>query len=225
MNSSYYELIELKLTEARAMDVTVTEDALTVDLDDARTISVPLVWYPRLWHGTPEERDNWKITGAGYGIHWPDLDEDISVKGLLIGFTSGESPQSFKWWLDAREKKGKKDNDMSSLSLDGKTFWDCVYELREKDLIPRTWKRENLRKYMERPKGMFAHNAITTIPSNQSMTKDADKVGNYVNNGQEPKAWRVGRGEFQLIIDPDDNVATQQAEIAYAKEVLEERIR
>ncbi len=108
MNSSYYELIELKLSDARAMDVQVTEDALTIDLDDARTISVPLVWYPRLWHGAPDERNNWEITGAGYGIHWPDLDEDISVKGLLIGFTSGESPESLKRWLDGREAQKKR---------------------------------------------------------------------------------------------------------------------
>ena len=107
MNSSYYELIETKLSEARAMDVTVTEDALKVDLDDARTIFAPLVWYPRLWHGTPEERDNWEIVGDGYGIHWPDLDEDISVKGLLIGFASGESPKSFKRWLEGRAAQSK----------------------------------------------------------------------------------------------------------------------
>ena len=89
------------------MDVTLSEDELTVDLDDARTISVPLAWYPRLWHGTPEERNNWEITGAGYGIRWPELDEDISVKGLLIGNPSGESQQSFKRWLEWREKEMK----------------------------------------------------------------------------------------------------------------------
>ena len=103
MNSSYYELIETKLSEARAMDVTVTEDALMVDLEDARTISVPLVWYPRLSYATPQERDNWEISGAGYGIHWPDLDEDISVKGLLVGSSSGESQKSFERWLEWRE--------------------------------------------------------------------------------------------------------------------------
>ena len=108
MNSSYYELIELKLSEARAIDVTVTEDALTVDLDDARTISVPLVWYPRLSYATPQERDNWEISGSGYGIHWPDLDEDISVKGLLIGSPSGESQKSLQKWLDSREAQRKR---------------------------------------------------------------------------------------------------------------------
>jgi len=89
------------------MDVTVTEDELVINLDDARTISVPLVWYPRLWHGTPEERSNWEIIGAGYGIHWHDLDEDISVKGLLIGNPSGESERSFKRWLEWRETESK----------------------------------------------------------------------------------------------------------------------
>lgn len=107
MNSSMYELIYTKLSNVRAMDVTLSEDALTVDLDDARTISVPLAWYPRLWHGTPEERNNWEITGAGNGIHWPELDEDVSVEGLLIGNPSGESQQSFKRWLEWREKEMK----------------------------------------------------------------------------------------------------------------------
>ena len=73
-----YELIYTKLTNVRAMDVSVSEDALTVDIDDARTISVPLGWYPPLWHATPEERNNWKIA-AGYGIHWPDLETKTLV--------------------------------------------------------------------------------------------------------------------------------------------------
>lgn len=107
MNSSYYELIETKLSEARAMDVAVTEDALMVYLEDARTISVPLVWYPRLSYATPQERDNWEISGAGYGIHWPDLDEDISVKGLLIGNPSSETQKSLERWLEWREAQGK----------------------------------------------------------------------------------------------------------------------
>ena len=108
MNSSIYELVYIKLTNVRAMDVSVTEDALAVDLDDARTISVPLAWYPRLWHATQEERSNWEITGAGYGIHWHDLDEDVSVEGLLIGNPSGESQKSFKRWLERREAQGNR---------------------------------------------------------------------------------------------------------------------
>ena len=66
-------------------DVRITEDALTVDLVDGRTISVPLAWYPRLLHGTREQRSNWRIAGGGFGIHWPDLDEDLSTQGLLRG--------------------------------------------------------------------------------------------------------------------------------------------
>lgn len=87
---------------ATAQHVTVTEDALIVDLTDGRTLSVPLVWYPRFWHSTPEERDNWRLIGQGEGIHWPDLDEDISVENLVFGKPSGESQRSLKRWLEAR---------------------------------------------------------------------------------------------------------------------------
>ena len=79
-----------------AVNVTVTEDTLSVDLEDGRTISVPIGWYPRLAHGTPAERLHLQISGAGYGIHWPDLDEDIGVEGLLFGKKSTESPASFE---------------------------------------------------------------------------------------------------------------------------------
>ena len=88
--------------EARAQDIRVTDDSLSVDLTDGRTISVPLAWYPRLLRGTSEERSNWRFIGDREGIHWPDLDEDISVENLLLGRRSGESPKSFKKWLDAR---------------------------------------------------------------------------------------------------------------------------
>ncbi|HEX2202324.1 MAG TPA: DUF2442 domain-containing protein [Longimicrobium sp.] len=80
----------------------VTDDALTVELADGRVLSVPLVWYPRLAHGTPEERNHWRLIGRGEGIHWPDLDEDLSVEGLLAGRPSGESQQSLKRWLEGR---------------------------------------------------------------------------------------------------------------------------
>ena len=100
-------LIELRISMARAMDVTVTEEALTVDLEDARTISAPISWYPRLAHGTPEERDNWRIIDMGGGIHWPDLDEDISVENLLTGSPSGESRRSLKRWLERRARGEK----------------------------------------------------------------------------------------------------------------------
>jgi hypothetical protein len=92
-------------TEPRARSVAVTEESLTVDLADGRTIIVPLVWYPRLWHGTQEERSHMEIFGDGTYIHWPDLDEDLTVAGLLAGLVSGESPQSLKRWLEGRAQK------------------------------------------------------------------------------------------------------------------------
>ena len=88
--------------EAKAQHIRITEDCLLVDLTDGRTISVPLAWYPRLLRGTSEERSNWRFIGDREGIHWPDLDEDISVENLLFGKPSGESPNSFKRCLDAR---------------------------------------------------------------------------------------------------------------------------
>lgn len=87
----------------RATAIEVTEDTLTAELHDGRTISVPLSWYPRLVHATPEERNNWELIGTGEGIHWPDLDEDISVEMLLAGVPSGESPSGFKRWLEAKQ--------------------------------------------------------------------------------------------------------------------------
>ena len=86
-----------------AEDVIVTEDTLTAELADGRTISVPLAWYPRLVHATKPERDNWELIGGGQGVRWPDLDEDISVEGLILGRPSGESQRSFKRWLEAKE--------------------------------------------------------------------------------------------------------------------------
>jgi hypothetical protein len=69
----------------RVLDVHVTEDTISVDLYDGRTITAPLAWFPRLLHATPEQRSNWRVAGAGYGIHWPDIDEDLSTQGLLLG--------------------------------------------------------------------------------------------------------------------------------------------
>ncbi len=88
----------------RATNVTVAADSLTVDLDDSRTISVPIGWFPRLLHGTVEERNQWRLVGKGIGIHWPALDEDIGVEGLLLGKKSTEGPESFRQWLDGRAK-------------------------------------------------------------------------------------------------------------------------
>jgi hypothetical protein len=94
--------IEVRI--ALAQSVSVTEDSLTVDLDDGRSISVPLAWFPRLLHGTTKERNNWRLIGKGEGIHWPDLDEDISIEGILFGRSSGESQRSFSRWLGDRSR-------------------------------------------------------------------------------------------------------------------------
>jgi hypothetical protein len=91
------------LRVAEAQQVSVTDDTLVVDLVDGRTVSVPLSWYPRLTHGTPAERSKWRLIGRGEGIHWPDLDEDISVNGLLAGRPSGESQTSLRRWLESRQ--------------------------------------------------------------------------------------------------------------------------
>ena len=91
-----------ELREALAHSLTVSDDALVVDLADGRTITVPLAWFPRLAHGTRAERANWRFIGSGEGLHWPDLDEDISVEGLLAGKRSAESDASLSRWLEAR---------------------------------------------------------------------------------------------------------------------------
>jgi hypothetical protein len=82
--------------------VRVDEAVLIVELIDGPTVSVPLVWYPRLAHATPAERAHWRLIGRGEGIHWPDLDEDISIANLLAGKRSGESQRSLKRWLERR---------------------------------------------------------------------------------------------------------------------------
>lgn len=92
-----------------AQDVNVTDDTLSVDLGDGRTISVPLAWFPRLVHATPEERNNWRLIGKGEGVHWENVDEDISIEGLLAGHASGESQASFKKWLEKRHT-GRKES-------------------------------------------------------------------------------------------------------------------
>ena len=98
-------MVESRL--ALATSVVVSEDTLTVELDDGRTIAVPLAWYPRLLHGTAEERSSWRLIGHGRGIHWPALDEDISVANLLAGQPSSESRSSFKKWLSGRAKPSR----------------------------------------------------------------------------------------------------------------------
>jgi hypothetical protein len=91
---------------ALALGVTISADSLVVDLADGRTVSAPLAWYPRLVHGSPSERGNWRFIGGGEGIHWPDLDEDISVDNLLAGHPSGESQSSLDGWLQGRKQAG-----------------------------------------------------------------------------------------------------------------------
>jgi hypothetical protein len=87
---------------ARATAIRVTDETLVLDLVDGRTLSAPLTWYPRLLNGTPAERSNHRLIGSGEGVHWPDLDEDISVEGILAGRASGESPSSLQKGLASR---------------------------------------------------------------------------------------------------------------------------
>jgi hypothetical protein len=94
---------ETDVREPVAQGVAASDEALVVDLADGRTITVPLSWFPRLAHGTTAERANWRLIGRGVGIHWPDLDEDISVESLLAGRRSGETQESLRRWLDTRK--------------------------------------------------------------------------------------------------------------------------
>ena len=100
--------LAIKMEIPQIVNVSVTDDTLTVELSDGRTISVPTAWYPRLIHATPKERENWRVIGKGHGIHWESLDEDISVENLLAGRPSGESMASFKKWVEDRKQGTKK---------------------------------------------------------------------------------------------------------------------
>ena len=97
-----------ELREAFAQSVSVGDDALVVDLADGRTITAPLAWFPRLAHGTATERTNWRLIAGGEGIHWPELDEDITVESLLAGRGSGETQESLRRWLQRRESAGER---------------------------------------------------------------------------------------------------------------------
>jgi hypothetical protein len=99
MTSLTVELLEVP----KIQTVEVTDDTLSVDLSDGRTIAVPLAWYPRLLQGSIEERNSWRLIGGGEGIHWDQLDEDISVKNIILGQASGESQTSFQRWLKDRQ--------------------------------------------------------------------------------------------------------------------------
>jgi hypothetical protein len=88
--------------EPVAIGIQVSDEWLSVDLKDGRTLRVPLDWYPRLLHATVQERANWHLLGGGYAVEWPDLDEHIGIEGLLAGNRSGESDRSFQRWLQGR---------------------------------------------------------------------------------------------------------------------------
>lgn len=98
MTSLTIELLELP----KIQKISITDDTLSADLSDGRTISVPLAWYPRLLCGSIEERSNWRLSGGGEGIHWTQLDEDISIKNLILGQPSAESQKSLQRWLSHR---------------------------------------------------------------------------------------------------------------------------
>ena len=98
MNSLAYEI-----KEVHAHKVSFSEDSLRIELTDGRTIIAPLMWYPRLWYGSTEERNTCQIIGNGEYIHWPKLDEDLTVSGILAGYRSSESTKSLKKWLNERK--------------------------------------------------------------------------------------------------------------------------
>jgi Protein of unknown function (DUF2442) len=92
------------VADIRAQALTISDDKIIVDLHDGRSLSVPLAWYPRLAHATPDERTNWRWIGDREGVHWPDLDEDISIENLVLGQASQESQESLARWLSARHQ-------------------------------------------------------------------------------------------------------------------------
>ena len=99
MASLMVDLLEVP----KIQTIEITDDTLSVDLSDGRTISVPLAWYPRLLHSSVNERNSWRLIGSGEGIHWHQLDEDVSVKNIILGQPSGESQTSFQQWLNERQ--------------------------------------------------------------------------------------------------------------------------
>jgi len=100
MTSLTIELLEIP----KIQNLNITDDTLSVDLSDGRTISVPLAWYPRLLNASETERNDWRTISEGEGIHWEELDVDISTKNLILGQPSGESQKSFQKWLNNRIK-------------------------------------------------------------------------------------------------------------------------
>jgi len=100
-------ILTSELREVAAEKFVVTKDTLKVELADGRTVEAPLAWYLRLLHATARECSRWRLIGNGEGIHWPDLDEDISVENILLGQPSGESQPSFKKWLNTRANRNR----------------------------------------------------------------------------------------------------------------------
>jgi len=95
--------LTIDLHTLQIQHVKITDDSLSVDLTDGRTITVPLGWFPRLLHGSPDERNDWRVIGEGEGIHWENLDEDISLEHIIKGRPSGESQKSLQRWLESRQ--------------------------------------------------------------------------------------------------------------------------
>jgi hypothetical protein len=96
--------LTIEINDIKADNVKFADDTFFVDLSDGRTIAVPIAWYPRLFHANQAERNNWRLIGNGEGIHWQDLDEDISIENLISGKSSQESQSSFKKWLANRNQ-------------------------------------------------------------------------------------------------------------------------
>jgi hypothetical protein len=96
-------ILRAELPAASVQNATVADEKLTVELSDGRVISLPLAWFPRLVHATPQERGNWRLIGNGEGIHWSDLDEDVSVENVILGRPSGESQRSLERWIEERQ--------------------------------------------------------------------------------------------------------------------------
>ncbi len=109
-------ILTLEVTVPVMHAVTVSSETLTAELSDGRTLTVPLDWFPRLIHATPAERSNWRLIGRGAGVHWPDLDEDISIEALIAGHGSAESQASLQRWLQA--KRSGKPHTLDALHLE-----------------------------------------------------------------------------------------------------------
>jgi hypothetical protein len=137
------------VTEAQTatiQQVKVSDDSLIVDLSDGRSVSVPLAWYPRLIYGTLEERNHWNLIGTGQGIHWIDLDEDISVENIIFGQPSGESQRSFKQWLESYARsKANHPTTPDTVSLD----------VSQEKLLKETRYKYDLNKVFADPHGRF----------------------------------------------------------------------